>query len=106
MNSSSSCGFWAGSGPIDYPAFYSYAYPEPAGFRDRRVSPEAAFFSTDYGEFVLPYDVVRTAAAPDDLLLEFFQATYEAAANAARWDRGALEWEPPAPGRGTAGGGR
>ena len=57
----SSAGFWPGSGAIDYPAFYSYAYPEPAGFRATKVRPEAAFFSKDLGEFILPYDAVRTA---------------------------------------------
>jgi hypothetical protein len=87
----SSAGFWPGSGAIDYPAFYSYAYPEPAGFRTARVQPEAAFFSEAVGEFILPYDAVRMAADPDDVLLQFLQTTYEAAANSAKWDRGALE---------------
>jgi hypothetical protein len=87
----SSAGFWPGGGAIDYPAFYSYAYPEPAGFRTTPVRPEAAFFSEALGEFILPYDAVRTAADPDKALLEFLQSTYEAAANAAKWDRGALE---------------
>jgi hypothetical protein len=87
----SSGGFWPGSGAIDYPAFYSYAYPEPAGFRATKVKPEAAFFSEALGEFILPYDAVRTATAPDQALLDFLQSTYEAAANAAKWDRDALE---------------
>ena len=87
----SSAGFWPGSGAIDYPAFYSYAYPEPAGFRTMAVRPDAAFFSEALGEFLLPYDAVRTAARPDQVLLEFLQSTYEAAANAAKWDRDALE---------------
>jgi len=87
----SSAGFWPGSGAIDYPAFYSYAYPEPPGFRTTRVRPDAAFFSEALGEFILPYDAVRTAAAPDQALLEFLQSTYEAAANAAKWDRDSLE---------------
>jgi hypothetical protein len=87
----SSAGFWPGSGPIDFPAFYSYAYPEPPGFRTTRVKPGAAFFSEQLGEFILPYDRVRTAAQPDQLLIEFLQSTYEAAANAARWDRDELE---------------
>ena len=94
----SSCGFWPGSGAIDYPAFYSYAYPEPAGFRTTAVRPDAAFFSEALGEFILPYDAVRTAAQPDQALLEFLQSTYEAAANAARWDRQALECAPGQPG--------
>jgi len=87
----SSAGFWPGSGAIDYPAFYSYAYPAPAGFSTAAVRPDAAFFSEALGEFILPYDAVRTAAKPDQALLDFLQSTYEAAANAAKWDREALE---------------
>src|ERR1019366_8034537 len=94
----SSAGFWPGSGAIDYPAFYSYAYPEPAGFRTTPVRPDAAFFSESLSEFILPYDAVRTAAQPDQALLEFLQSTYEAAANAAKWDREALECAPGEPG--------
>lgn len=89
----SSCGFWPGGGPIPYPAFYSYAYPEPAGFAEEPVRPGDAFFSTDLREFVLPYDVVRQAASPDDTLLDFLQTTYDAAANLAGWDRASLERE-------------
>src|SRR5881398_1382741 len=87
----SSAGFWPGSGAIDYPAFYSYAYPEPPGFRAARVQPKAAFFSEALGEFILPYDAVRAADDPDRALLDFLQTTYEAAANCAKWDRDALE---------------
>jgi hypothetical protein len=87
----SSAGFWPGGGAIDYPAFYSYAYPAPEGFRATKVRPDAAFFSEALGEFVLPYDAVRTASDPDSALLDFLQSTYEAAANAAKWDRAALE---------------
>jgi hypothetical protein len=94
----SSAGFWPGGGVIDYPAFYSYAYPEPAGFRTTQVRPDSAFFSEGLGEFILPYDAVRTAAEPDRMLLEFLQSTYEAAANAAKWDREALECAPGRPG--------
>jgi hypothetical protein len=94
----SSAGFWPGSGAIDYPAFYSYAYPEPAGFRDAKVQPNAAFFSEALGEFILPYDAVRIAAQPEQALLEFLQSTYEAAANAAKWDRDALECTQGQPG--------
>jgi hypothetical protein len=94
----SSAGFWPGSGAIDYPAFYSYAYPEPAGFRAAKVKPDAAFFGEAVGEFILPYDAVRTAIDPDQALLEFLQSTYEAAANAAKWDRDALECAPGRPG--------
>jgi hypothetical protein len=87
----SSAGFWPGSDAIDYPAFYSYAYPEPPGFRTTKVAPDAAFFSEALGEFILPYDAVRSADEPDQALLAFLQSTYEAAANAAKWDRDALE---------------
>jgi hypothetical protein len=88
----SSYGFWPGGGAIDYPAFYSYAYPEPAGFSTAAVQPAGAFYSEELREFVLPYDRVREAQSPDKTLLEFLQTTYEAAANLAKWDRDALEW--------------
>jgi hypothetical protein len=87
----SSAGFWPGGGAIDYPAFYSYAYPTPEGFSRAPVRPSAAFFNPQLGEFLLPYDTVRGADDPDAVLLEFLQTTYEAAANLARWDRAGLE---------------
>lgn len=87
----SSCGFWPGGGTIPYAAFYSYAYPAPEGFASASVKPEAAFYSADFGEFILPYDVVRQSESPDATLLEFLQSTYDAAADLAHWDRGALE---------------
>ena len=87
----SSCGFWPGGGAIDYPAFYSYAYPAPAGFAEARGGPEGAFYNKDYGEFILPYDRVALAASPDETLLQFLQSTYEAAAMLGAWDRAALE---------------
>jgi len=87
----SSAGFWPGGGGIDHPAFYSYAYPQPAGFRDRAVAPKEALFSEALGEFLLPYEAVRTASDPDAALLAFLQSTYEAAAECASWDRSALE---------------
>jgi hypothetical protein len=87
----SSAGFWPGGGGIDYPAFYSYAYPQPSGFRTARAQPKEAFFSQELGEFLLPYDAVRTANDPDANLLTFLQSTYEAAADLGRWDRAALE---------------
>lgn len=87
----SSAGFWPGGGPIPYPVFYSYAYPEPPGFAAAQVAPAAAAYNTDFREFVLPYDTVRNAAAPDETLLRFLQSTYEAAANLGGWDRPALE---------------
>jgi hypothetical protein len=87
----SSCGFWPGGAPLPYAAFYSYAYPEPAGFSEAPVGPSEAFYSTDLREFILPYDVVRESECPDDTLLEFLQTTYEAAADLAKWDRTSLE---------------
>ncbi len=94
----SSAGFWPGGGPVDYPAFYSYAYPAPPGFPAQRVTPEAAFFLEKAGEFILPYDAVRTAADPDQTLLGFLETTYEAAARLGNWERNSLEC-----GRGRAG---
>ncbi len=87
----SSCGFWTGTPPVDYPAFYAYAYPEPPGFGDVRPSPDGAFYSADFREFILPYARVRESSTPDETLLEFFQSTYEAAARLGQWDRPALE---------------
>ena len=87
----SSAGFWPGGNGIDFAAFYSYAYPTPAGFRESAVQPAAAYFSAALGEFLLPYDAVRTAADPEATLLAFLQSTYEAAAQAAGWDRAGLE---------------
>jgi hypothetical protein len=87
----SSAGFWPGGGAIDYPAYYSYAYPAPDGFASAPVRPPKAFFSKELGEFVLPYDAVRTAADPRAALLDFLQSTYDAAADLGKWDRAALE---------------
>jgi len=86
----SSCGFWPG-GPGIEPFFYSYAYPEPTGYRTTKIGPDGARFDEAFGEFVLPYEAMRTSADPDGALLEFLQSTYEAAANCAAWDRAALE---------------
>ena len=93
----SSAGFWPGGGPIDYPAFYSYAYPAPVGFATSKVRPSEAFFDADMGEFLLPYDAVRNSTDPDAALLSFLNSTYEAAAIAAGWDRKTLERDPVAP---------
>ncbi len=86
----SSAGFWGGGG-LGVPAFYSYAYPTPEGFSDAPVQPSDAYFSSDLGEFLLPYDAVRTAADPDQTLLDFLESTYDAAARLGEWDREALE---------------
>jgi len=94
----SSAGFWPGSAAFPRAAFYSYAYPEPPGFRDRAV-PSGAAFNPAFGEFILPYDTVRAAADPDALLLDFLSTTYAAAAESGGWDRAALECELGVPGR-------
>jgi Family of unknown function (DUF5996) len=86
----SSAGFWPGNEGFPQAAFYSYAYPEPTGFRERAVTP-GAYFDASLGEFILPYDAVRMAADPDALLLDFLSTTYAAAADAGAWDRSALE---------------
>lgn len=86
-----SCGFWSGTAPIAYPAFYAYVYPEPPGFAQASVGPAGAFYSPDFREFIFPYDRVRESPSPDETLLQFFQTTYEAAADLGRWDRAALE---------------
>ncbi len=89
----SSAGFWPGTG-VGEACFYAYAYPAPAGFSEYRVLPAAAYFYQAMGEFLLPYDAVRTADDPDHMLLSFLQTTYEAAAVLADWDRRALERGP------------
>jgi hypothetical protein len=86
----SSCGFWPGDGS-NPPSFYAYAYPEPAGYRQRLAEPGAARFDLQAGEFLLSYEALRAMPDPDRMLLRFFQSTYDAAADLARWDRGALE---------------
>jgi Family of unknown function (DUF5996) len=89
----SSAGFWPGNDAFPTAAFYSYAYPEPPGFRDRAVTA-GAYFDGKLGEFILPYDIARAAADPDGLVLDFLSRTYEAAADAGRWDRAHLECRP------------
>ena len=87
----SSAGFWAGAG-LGEAAFYAYAYPAPDGFARHEVQPAAAYYHDGLGEFVLPYEAVRTADAPDEALLAFLQSTYEAAAETGNWDRAALDY--------------
>jgi hypothetical protein len=94
----SSAGFWPGSDAFPRATFYSYAYPEPPGYRTQRVTPGAAF-DQSLGEFILPYDTLRAASDPDALLLDFLSATYAAAADCGRWDRAALECALGAPGK-------
>jgi hypothetical protein len=86
----SSCGYWPGPPGVEG-VFYAYTYPEPPGYRDAIVLPEGAHWDSELAEFVLAYEVVRTADDPDSMLLRFLQSTYDAAAEAAGWDRAALE---------------
>lgn len=95
----SSAGFWPGNDAFPQAAFYSYAYPEPPGFRDVPVEPSAASFNATLGEFILPYEAVRVDPSPDDAIMSFLQSTYAAAATTARWDSAALECQPGVPGR-------
>jgi hypothetical protein len=86
----SSCGFWPGAG-LGQPAYYSYAYPEPEGFKEYPVWPAEAYYHKGFGEFILPYEAVRNALSPEETLMGFLQSTYEAAAKRAGWDRNSLE---------------
>ena len=87
----SSAGFWPGDSRLETPSYYSYAAPEPEGFRDRKVLPAAAYYNAALGGFYLPYDEVRNARDPEQMLLDFCRSTYEAAAETGNWDRDALE---------------
>ena len=87
----SSLGFWPGNAANPTPVYYSYAYPEPPGFAEAQVRPNKASYLSALHEFILPYDAVRTAAAPDDALLEFAESTYDAASLLGKWDRAALD---------------
>jgi hypothetical protein len=89
-----SAGFWPGNGGFGTAAFYCYAAPSPAGLDKEAIKPRAGYFDSKLGEFLLKYDDVRTAASPDDAVLDFLQSTYEAGANLAKWDRKALERDP------------
>jgi hypothetical protein len=84
-------GFWPGGGAVPQPAFYAYAAPEPAGFKTAAIQPAAAFYSTDFSDFILPYEAVRNAASPDADLTSFLSTTYSAAADLAQWNRAELE---------------
>jgi hypothetical protein len=86
-----SAGWWPGGGVLGEPAFYAYAYAEPAGLSAAMIRPREAYYHPDLREFILPYEAVRTAARRDEMLLAFFQSTYDAAANLLDWDRAALE---------------
>ena len=87
-------GFWPGSAPVLESAFYAYAVPEPPGFKELKAQPDAAFYHRDLGEFILPYESVRTARSPEASIRAFVESTYEGAADLAGWDRQALERAP------------
>ena len=87
----SSVGFWPGGGDVKDAAFYSYMAPEPRGFKEANVRPDAAHYEKQLGEFLLMYEDARQAASPSASLLEFCQSTYEAGASLGKWDRAALE---------------
>jgi hypothetical protein len=91
----SSLGFWPGNAAIPTPIFYSYAYPEPPGFPQSKITPAKAAYDARLHEFTLPYDDVRTADAPDEVILGFAQSTYDAASTLAKWDRASLEEKKP-----------
>jgi len=91
----SSLGFWPGADAMPQAIFYSYAYPEPKGFSEAKVKPDAASYNTQFREFVLPYDAVRAAKSPDDAILDFAQSTYDAASQLGNWDRATLEEKKP-----------
>ncbi len=87
-----SVGFWPGDGEvIKDAAFYAYAAPEPAGFKDSAIKPAKAFYSPEKSEFFLMYDDVRLSNSPEQSLLDFCQTTYNAGANLAHWNRAELE---------------
>ena len=94
----SSAGFWPGSDNYRQAAFYSYAYPSPAGFDTASIQPAGAFWAKELGEWLLPYEAVRSAADPDTALLQFLQSTWRAAADLGRWDP-ALECALGVPGQ-------
>jgi hypothetical protein len=95
----SSAGFWPGGLGAEEPVFYSYAYPEPQGFRQATVAPAQARYDPGLGEYLLPYEAVRTAADPERVLMDFLSSTYAAAAELGGWDRAALECAMGEPGR-------
>jgi hypothetical protein len=95
----SSAGFWPGGGPVDYAAFYSYAYPAPDGFAQAKAQPASARYDAAFGEFILPYDEVRRSADPEATLMAFLESTYRAAADLGRWPVEALECAPGVPRR-------
>jgi hypothetical protein len=94
-----SAGFWSGSGKVHEPALFAYTYPEPPGCREAAIQPDAAYYHLDLSEFILPYEEVRKSLSPDQMIMDFFQSTYEVGATLAGWNRAALERPNPLPHR-------
>jgi hypothetical protein len=88
-------GFWPGSDGTPYAVYFAYAYPEPEGFREARINPRGARYSSELGKFILPYEEVRRSSAPDSTLVQFLQSTYDACSKLGRWDREALAFRRP-----------
>jgi hypothetical protein len=87
-------GWWPGGGPVNEPAFYAYAAPEPDGLKTTAIEPAAAYYNLELSEFILPYEAVRRAADPEAELRAFLRTTYDAAARLGKWDRATLERQP------------
>ncbi len=83
-------GFWPGDPRFPQAAFFSYTYPKPDGIERQVIEPKAAAWSTDLGEFALPYEDVRRSESPKEAILEFLESTYAAGARLAGWDRSLL----------------
>jgi hypothetical protein len=91
----SSLGFWPGNAAMPTPIFYSYAYPEPPAFAEAKILPDSASYNKQLHEWTLPYDALRAASSPDEVLLQFAQSTYDAASSLGKWDRAALVEQKP-----------
>lgn len=92
-----SVGFWPGGSGSEEAAFYAYAYPTPTVYPQQAIEPSSAAWSSGLGEFILPYEAVRTSDNPEATLTAFLNSTYRAAATTGEWDRERLECEPGVP---------
>ena len=90
----SSCGFWPGNEMYPHAAFYSYAYPDPPNFAKATIKPEEALYHPELREFLLPYDKVQKSEHPEKMVMDFFQTTYDAAADLGKWDRKVVDTSP------------
>lgn len=87
----SSSGFWIGDENVREPAFYAYIYPEPSAYHRANILPEAAYYHSKLGEFILPYSIVQESEDEEKTVLNFLMSTYQAGADLAEWNRGILE---------------